>query len=184
MSYEQAPATIMLATHCVCCGRPLVDSVSVEAGIGPECRKKHGFQEPQRAPDWSKVVLTSPIPMEGTPQEMCNKLVWLAARKPSTKDLCRMVDTIRALGFDRLAKCLAKRTADAVVTVENGHIHVKCAYNETFVAEGRHIPGRRWDGPSKTTIFPQTAREQLWGVLKRSFPGGVLDTPKGMVVLS
>ena len=38
MSYENAPATKMLATNCCCCGRPLVDSMSVELGIGPECR--------------------------------------------------------------------------------------------------------------------------------------------------
>ena len=34
--YTQAPATLMLATNCVCCGRALVDAVSVELGIGPE----------------------------------------------------------------------------------------------------------------------------------------------------
>ena len=36
--YENAPATQMLSTHCVCCGRALLDSISVSMGIGPECR--------------------------------------------------------------------------------------------------------------------------------------------------
>lgn len=53
--YENAPAAAMLATHC-CCGRPLLDAVSVEAGIGPDCRKKHGFDEAQTAPDWAAVA--------------------------------------------------------------------------------------------------------------------------------
>lgn len=35
-SYETAPATRKLATHCVCCGRPLVDARSVSLGIGPK----------------------------------------------------------------------------------------------------------------------------------------------------
>ena len=43
MSYENAPATQMIASHCCVCNRPLVDSVSVELGIGPDCRKKHGY---------------------------------------------------------------------------------------------------------------------------------------------
>lgn len=40
MSYENAPATRMLATHCAACARPLVDAVSVETGMGPDCRKR------------------------------------------------------------------------------------------------------------------------------------------------
>ena len=36
--YMNAPTTKMLASHCVCCGRSLVDATSVEMGIGPECR--------------------------------------------------------------------------------------------------------------------------------------------------
>lgn len=55
MSYENAPATRMIAVYCACCSRPLVDSVSVEAGVGPECRKKHGYAEAQGEPDWSAV---------------------------------------------------------------------------------------------------------------------------------
>lgn len=43
MSYEAAPATRMLATHCAACARPLVDAKSVETGMGPDCRKRHGF---------------------------------------------------------------------------------------------------------------------------------------------
>lgn len=56
MSYESAPATKMLATHCACCARPLVDAVSVEAGVGPECRRRHGFEAAQVAPDWALAV--------------------------------------------------------------------------------------------------------------------------------
>lgn len=54
MGYENAPATKLLATHCCCCARPLVDAKSVELGIGPECRKRHGFAEAQEAPNWKE----------------------------------------------------------------------------------------------------------------------------------
>ena len=43
MSYVNAPATKMLATHCCVCHRPLLDAKSVELGIGPDCLKRHGF---------------------------------------------------------------------------------------------------------------------------------------------
>lgn len=43
MSYTDAPATGLLATHCICCGRPLLDAKSVEANIGPDCREKYGL---------------------------------------------------------------------------------------------------------------------------------------------
>ncbi len=46
MSYEEAPATKMLATHCIFCSRPLLDASSVEAGIGPICRGKVGYNDP------------------------------------------------------------------------------------------------------------------------------------------
>ena len=35
--YTNAPATKLLATNCLACGRPLVDALSVERGVGPEC---------------------------------------------------------------------------------------------------------------------------------------------------
>jgi hypothetical protein len=56
MSYESAPATKLLATHCACCSRPLVDAVSVETGIGPDCRKKHGYTQAQAEPNWEAVM--------------------------------------------------------------------------------------------------------------------------------
>jgi len=45
MGYENAPATKIMATNCCCCGKALVDSVSVETGVGPVCRKKYGYNK-------------------------------------------------------------------------------------------------------------------------------------------
>jgi hypothetical protein len=42
-NYEASPACILLATVCAVCGKALVDSKSVEAGMGPDCRGKHGY---------------------------------------------------------------------------------------------------------------------------------------------
>jgi len=59
MSYETAPATILLATRCCVCNRPLVDAVSVELGIGPDCREKYGYNvdvEPEAREAANKLV--------------------------------------------------------------------------------------------------------------------------------
>lgn len=52
MSYESAPATILLATRCACCGRELLDAESVEKGMGPTCRRKHGFTKADEPANW------------------------------------------------------------------------------------------------------------------------------------
>lgn len=43
MTYETESGTVLLAQHCLICGRPLRDPDSVEAGIGPDCAEKYSF---------------------------------------------------------------------------------------------------------------------------------------------
>jgi hypothetical protein len=50
--YENAPATKMIAVNCACCARPLLDARSVETGMGPICRRKHGFNEADGEANW------------------------------------------------------------------------------------------------------------------------------------
>lgn len=93
-TYENAPATKLLATNCACCGRALVDAVSVETGIGPDCREKYG------------------VSFEiGTPaHDEANALVHEVARKGVSKERARQIfDRIAALGFVVLAERIAKR---------------------------------------------------------------------------
>lgn len=54
--YENAPATRMLAIYCACCRKPLVDAKSVETGMGPVCRGKHGFNKADGVANWPAVV--------------------------------------------------------------------------------------------------------------------------------
>lgn len=60
--YENAPATKFVATHCVCCGKALVDAPSLETGMGPVCRKKYGYNDetagfsPRRRRNVNKLV--------------------------------------------------------------------------------------------------------------------------------
>lgn len=94
MSYENAPATTLLATNCACCGRALVDAKSVEAGIGPDCREKYGVD----------------VDVTEAAREEANRIIFQLARGGlSRKDAQPMFDRLNALGFVVLAERVARR---------------------------------------------------------------------------
>lgn len=184
MSYENAPATKMLATCCVCCHSPLVDSVSVECGVGPDCRVKYGFTSPQKPPDWVLVAKFNPLDNDAgkDSRTLCNRLVYRLARGVESREMIRIVSTIQALGFHLLANKIASRFVVATITVEGGMVGVKTTkYNEKWVEESRKIPGRRYLNVPKKTVFPERNRVQIWNVLKKVFRGNVIQTPKGLI---
>ena len=92
--HENAPATKLLATNCACCGRALVDALSVETGIGPECRKRFSVD----------VVVDEAARVEA------NRLVFEVARGGITRrDAQPVFDRLAELGFTVLAERIAKR---------------------------------------------------------------------------
>jgi hypothetical protein len=56
-TYEAAPATHLLATHCAVCNRALRDATSVERGVGPDCAEKYGYADASQACDESAVMV-------------------------------------------------------------------------------------------------------------------------------
>jgi hypothetical protein len=94
MSHENAPATKLLATACACCGRDLVDAVSVETGIGPECRKKYAIDT-----DVSEAA-----------RQEANALVYSVAQKGiGIRKAQAAFERLAELGFVVLAERIAKR---------------------------------------------------------------------------
>lgn len=93
-TYENAPATKLLATNCACCGRALVDAVSVETGIGPECRKNFSVD----------------VVVDEAARNEANVLVHAVAKKGVKKAECRAICAkLDALGFVVLAARIMKR---------------------------------------------------------------------------
>lgn len=173
MSYTEAPACQLLATHCCCCGRPLVDSVSVELGIGPECRK--GFDGG----------------IDSSTQGECNKLTRaaaVAAQNGNVERVREIAAQIRAMGLDVLASKVEKRFVNAerlakITIVENGGmLAVETPYkrsrSQDFVDAWRSIPGRRWIHGKN--MIPVSSKSQLWSLLKRFFPGEFGKGPQGV----
>jgi hypothetical protein len=186
MSYENAPATEMVATFCACCSRPLVDAVSVETGVGPECRKKHGFNTAQAEADWSKVaeILGDAIELPEDAQAAANKLVHMIAIAQDGVNVNRWIAAVAALGFTKLADRCAKRVGGISVSRGEGDcIEVRAPFCCDFI-DAAKARGARWSKPAKAWVFGADARRLAWDAIKASFPAGtVVKGPLGMAVL-
>lgn len=171
--YVNAPATKMLATHCVCCGRALVDAISVQLGIGPECRQN----DDGGIPDDVRVK--------------ANELVYkasLAAQNGEISTVTKYAEQIKDLGLDKLAVKVGKRFRNAarnteiVLTLEGDCYRVETPFRrgakEEFIAAWRSIPGRCYKDNSN--YIPVTQKKALFEVLKRFFAGKVANGPKGL----
>lgn len=209
--YESAPATKLVATHCAVCARPLVDAVSVETGIGPDCRKKHGYTAPDLAVDVVAVVsaLAAALPAEvylevvakasiSTEARACaNVLVHRIAAEQTGPLVAAYVSALAKLGFTKLSERIAKRIGKVEVFEDgSGFYVIKTPFNESFVSQVRGIPGRRFErdasgkgGVNKVPV-PQlpserlAMRKRIWGLLKTTFPAGtIVSGDRGMAVL-
>lgn len=201
MSYESAPSTILVASHCCLCGRALVDAVSVEAGIGPECRRRSGYAEAQGPIDTGDVVAAlgvladdARLPnlpesaiqawLDGDARKVANVLVHRIACDPGTEQALKYANAIDGLGFYKLAARLSDRMAKVRITEEDGELTVKTPYNPEAVDVLRRVPGRRWDREAKVNRFPSSARRPLFAALRQAFPGTVAMGPRGLFLLT
>lgn len=171
--YESAPATRLLATHCAACGRPLLDAVSVEMGIGPVCREG-AYPE----------CLSPEVHAEA------NRIVHAVAiaQAPNLAGAARL----RELGFEALADLIVERfvtvrifeaTADsdhsAAIRRGDVFLKVRTPYSDEATADWRAIPGRYWRKEEKVNAVPASQRKALWALLRRHFAGALAVGPKG-----
>jgi len=166
--YTQAPATKMLAVHCAVCSRPLLDSVSVELGIGPDCRKKYGF-DVSAAPE-ARVA--------------ANALVAKIACVQKGEEALLACKELHGLGFVQLAARIMQRLTKVIVKVEGATLEVFAPYNGSFVLAMQQVPGRKWDPKRKCSVIPATSRAALWSALQAGFPGMWALGPRGPFVIA
>lgn len=173
MGYEDAPACKLLATHCCCCGRPLLDAKSVQYGIGPDCRRKYGFND--KHPEDAR--------------KLANKVIYEIALmasdvKPETPEALRKAcDELIALDFGKIAARVMERVAKVAVEEAEGRLAVDTPYSPDVVDAFRRIAGRKWDKERKLNTFPAAARTAIWAVFKRFYPGSLGRGPKGLFVI-
>ncbi len=153
MSYEQSASCKLVATHCACCCRPLVDAISVEAGVGPVCREKHGYNAG---------------PAEN--RTRANKLVYLIAAKQSGDEVAEWVVELRALGFTRLADIIIARLDNVIqITREGADYLVRTPYRPELFAAWHAVSGQHWDHARKLRVVPERSYTALWTLIDRCF---------------
>lgn len=180
MGYEQATATKVMATHCACCGRPLLDAKSVEAGMGPTCRERYGWD----------------IEVDEVSRKLANHVVHQLAVAVSTGNVgvheLELAAELAPLGFPKIGEIFTRRGAGVVITVEEHEgedkYFVRCPYDPEFNKKswvkgrrGAKFPVAGVKKPVFHWIFPCTpeARKRLWGALSACFPGALAIGPKG-----
>ncbi len=165
--YETAPGTELVATHCACCGKPLLDSESVERGTGPECAKKYGI----------------PATISDKVRDEANKLIYKIAIDQDGPDVDKWIKRLVAIGCDKLAKRIKARVyGKKSVVIENfaeGRISVVSPWNDDFVYGVKRIRGRRWDGENKFNHFPACKGDEVLRLICECYPGKLLVTAKG-----
>ena len=184
--YTDAPATDLLATRCAACGRPLLDAVSVEIGMGPVCRERAGLDGAGTGADWPAVVAL----LAGTGIDLsaadarrtANRVVHRIAADQGASDVPVLLGALTALGFDGVASAVrdhldVKVPAVEVTAAEGNRLDVtlKGLDTETFnavVCALRGVPGRRWDAERKVNVIPTAAKRALWNALASTLPAG------------
>lgn len=161
--YENAPATKMLASNCACCSRPLVDAKSVECGVGPECRKRHGYE----------------INVDEDARQRANAIVYKIALEQTGPGVVEGCVELRELGFTALADRILKRLKTITITENDGLLVLRSPYDPEAVRALASIPGRRWDGEKKVNTFPLDQKRALWNVLLDHYRGFMGVGPKG-----
>ena len=171
--YTAAPATILLATHCCACGRPLVDATSVELGIGPECRggATGGIEDSVRV-EANRLTHRAAV----------------AAQEGRVWEVQEIAAQIASLGLQGLADKVASRFKNAEKTAK---IHLTEAGDllkvvtpfrrgdsEAFIAAWRAIPGRRYR--DKANFVPLAQKRMVYELLKRFYPNQYAKGPKGI----
>jgi len=202
-NYENSPATALVATRCCCCGRKLVDADSVESGVGPVCRKKHGFAAPDVDPDFESAAVaadqlgdtgldiaavTAALNAQDA-HKACNVLTYHAACHQGTETAQRIAAAVAVLGYRVLAAKIAGHAgAIAVVCVEDEKLGeafaVKAPYSKVFNAVIYRSGAKQyWHKKTKTRRVAVADRAKLVFALREAFAGKSIAGPDGVKVL-
>ncbi len=163
MSYMNAKATTLLASHCCVCGLPLVDAKSVELGIGPVCRKKYligdGITEDARHEANSLVYAASGLYGQGCTAE-------------DVGDILKIVDRLTFLGFAKLGERIAYRFVPIRLEVEDDVEEVRWDSRTRQSAP----TGKRMAVVNVWTPFSEKFNTAIRGL---SYRNGVRDSKRG-----
>lgn len=189
----------IVATKCCFCRRALVDNESVRDGIGPVCARKHGYSKCDREADFvtaareaTKAGCLDQIAAlldKQNARAAANVVVYLiSASITSTEDdpknMAR-IDTIRALGFEKMALALEERLygeegfyargSIELTTLTPGWVKITCKglSREGFGAylSAVRAQGGFWSARDRANHLPLRAVAGFLAAVRASLPG-------------
>ncbi len=187
-NYESTPAAKLLASNCACCAKALVDAKSIETGMGPACRQKHGYNKPDVLVDLATVPadVIALCPTAVTTRELANHIVYRIAAEQDSEAVPALTNALRTLGFGKLADRIADRIVSVTISEVEGGFFVETSYSEEHVAAMRKVPGRRFEkrgAKEKGDFVPFTSKRALFNALSEAHRGQKAYGPKGVFTI-
>jgi len=181
-SYTRQRRTKVVAVRCCVCSRDLIDNVSIEAGMGPTCRKKYGDK------------------LDRAKAERARKLIWVAAitTDPATFRSC--IAKLNQIGAHKVADRLAANIAEVKVSYVGDTIHIETPrYNPDLVSAVKRMPQRAFAKFDITTgerlprdtkkkgravwMVPQRDETALWEALIGAIGGKFAQDVTGLFTI-
>lgn len=179
LNYESAPSTKMLATHCAVCGRPLVDALSVEIGMGPDCRKKYGKEFEGVTNDARRVANKAVHRLAVWRHLMKANIATLDDSRAALSDIA----LVQQVGLSNLARTLENRLCSIRIEDRGADaMTMRTPYVDEF---GRSMwrCEARWNAEEKAWSFPRARRRDVYEALRRTFPRALGLGPSGAFVI-
>lgn len=188
-----------IAEHCVCCGMPLTDAVSIERGMGGICSKKGYAEDPKDADEMGAMIelaefpelvefLTKhykPLGVRG----LMNGLVRIAALNRKTRVHTVCANAIECLGYKNLANKV--RDSLAIMAIKDskrdGYLHVwvrRAEWTREWQQDCyKFVVGCFFDKAQKGLLVPKNeeSKKALWRLMKKYYAGLCAKTPNGTV---
>ena len=210
---EDLPGFVLVASHCSACGRMLTDASSIEFGIGPVCRRKHGYEDAPAIEDPTPATAILETLTEGVVRDAAIEAVqgkdsrkaakvlnlalavWRHAKRlNATEDFdvnARIAcEALKVLGYGTLAEKVLEtfaepeKTPEVFISEVGGRLSLKTPYNPEFVEAVRDIKGRKWDRESRVWTVPSSQKRAAWKALRAHYEGLVAEGPKGMFIIA
>lgn len=191
-----------LALHGVCtvcahCALTLTDSMSIETGLGPVCRKKARYDDPENA-DKDETVAMALLAKHtevfdflinncGKNKSLLMKaMVRIASLNRNTELHRDITNAIEALGWVTLANHLRKPFAAISISKNDDWYALKIQkkyFSYEYWSLMREFVEFRFDRLNRQVLFTQPEKAKVWHILKICYPNFVLKTPEGFATI-
>ena len=192
------PVSVWDLSLCACalCGQPLKDATSVQAGVGPWCRKKYKYED---AIELSADIIAKcehlvefgadfvQAIQDNDSRQAANILCrWIAlwVNKARCHDkTVRAIQTLQVMGYDLLAQRTTKRLCKKWSIEPDGDYYaISYPFNPTWSDTLRGFRGSYFNKDKRCWMVPKNHRKALWAALGKAHKNTFIKGPQGIFI--